>query len=93
MSVDGVTVSESGFRPPTLWYPTTGTNTSRVVTDTFGTVVAVLCRLLHARRQPHIVGGMIAVRESLLDCCSVTVGPLQPASLDQSRKCNRTQTL
>jgi hypothetical protein len=35
-TVDGLTTSDTGFRPTTLQYPTTGTNPSRVITDSFG---------------------------------------------------------
>jgi RHS repeat-associated protein len=33
----GVYYSDTGFRPTTLQYPTTGTNASRVITDSYGT--------------------------------------------------------
>ena len=36
-TVDDTTVSDTDFRPTTLQYPTTGTNTSRVLTDNYGT--------------------------------------------------------
>jgi RHS repeat-associated protein len=36
-TADGVTTSNTGFRPTTLQYPTTGTNPSRVITDSYGT--------------------------------------------------------
>ena len=34
--VNGVTVATTGYRPTTLQYPTTGTNASRVLTDSYG---------------------------------------------------------
>ena len=34
---NGMTIAVTGFRPTTLQYPTTGTNTSRVITDSYGT--------------------------------------------------------
>ena len=32
-----VTIAAAGFRPTTLQYPTTGTDSSRVITDSYGT--------------------------------------------------------